>query len=237
MLERQGDLVGGDCAFAEDHPGVASAGEIDDRGGGGTDGGAAVDNERELVAELLADAGGGGALGQAEEVGRGRGDGQAEAGDDGAGDGGFGDAEGEVAGVGGYAQGEARAGFDDDGEGAGPELLGEAVEGGVELAAELVGLGNLGDEEREGLVAGAGFELVDAFDGAEIDGVDGQAVEGVGGERDDVAAVKAGCDVVNERRLRLVGMNTESFGRQNSGSYEGWGTPVLSCVKSSIDAA
>ena len=181
MLERQGDLVGRDCAFAEDHPVVAAVLEVDDGGGGGTDGGTAVDDEREFVAELLADAGGGGALGQTKEVGRGCGNGQAEAGDDGAGDGGFGDAEGEVAGVGGYAQGEAGAGFDDDGERAGPELFGEAVEGGVELAGEFVGLGDLCDEEREGLVAGASFELVDAFDGAEIDGVDGEAVEGVGG--------------------------------------------------------
>ena len=156
-----------------------------------------------------------GALGVAGEVGRGGGDGQAETGDDGAGDGGFGDAEGEVAGVGGDAEGEFAAGFDDDGEGAGPELFGEAVEGGVELAGEFVGLGDLGDEEREGLVAGAGFDLVDAVDGAEIDGVDGEAVEGVGGEGDDVAAVEAGDDVVDERGLGFVGMDAESFGRQN----------------------
>ena len=64
MLEGQGDLVGWDCAFAEDHPGVAAAGEVDDGGGGGAGGGAAVDDERELVAELLVDASGGGALGR-----------------------------------------------------------------------------------------------------------------------------------------------------------------------------
>jgi hypothetical protein len=50
MLESESDLVGGDCAFAEDHPGVAAAGEIDDGGGGGAGGGAPVDDERELVA-------------------------------------------------------------------------------------------------------------------------------------------------------------------------------------------
>src|SRR6266852_4395805 len=106
MLERQGDLVRRDCAFAENHPGVAAAGEVDDGGGGGSEGGAAVDDEGEFVAELLADASGRGALGQAEESGRGSGDGQ----------------------------GKLAAGLDDDGEGPGPELLGEAVEGGVELA-------------------------------------------------------------------------------------------------------
>ena len=105
MLERQGNLVGGDRAFAEDHPRVAATGEVDDGGGGGAGRGAAVDDQRKLVTELLADAVGVGALGQAGEIGRGGGDGQAEAADDGAGDGGLGNAQGDVAGVGGDAQG------------------------------------------------------------------------------------------------------------------------------------
>ena len=150
----------------------------------------------------------------AGEVGGGGGDGEAEASDDGAGDGGLGNAESEVAGVGGDAQGEFGAGFDDDGEWAGPEFFGQAVEGGVELAGEFVGLGDLGDEEREGLVAGAGFEVVDAIDGLEVDGVDGETVKGVGGEGDDVAVVEAGDDVVDERWFGLVGMDTECFGGQ-----------------------
>jgi len=183
---------------------------------------------------LLADADGGGALGQAEEVGRGRGDWQAETSRDGAGDGGFGNAEGEVAGVGGDAEWEAGAGLDDDGEGPGPEFFCEAVEGGVKLAGEFVGLGDLGDEEREGLVPGAGLELVDAVDGAEIDRVDGEAVEGIGRERDDVAAVEAGDDVADERGFGLVGMNTECFGRQCGLLL--WGRhPLIYCAKSSID--
>ena len=234
MLERESDLVGGDCAFAEDHPGVAAAGKVDDGGGGGAGGRAAIDDEGELIAELLVHAGGGGALGEAGEVGRGRGDGQAEAGDDGAGNGGFGDAEGEVAGVGGDAEWEPAAGFDDDGEGTGPEPLGETVEGGVELTGELVGLGNLGDEEGQGFVTGAGFELVDAVDGVEIDGVDGETVKSVGRERDDVAAVETVGDVLDERRLRFVGMNTESFSGQCDSCW--WGPyPLCSCAKSSID--
>lgn len=69
MLESKGDFVGGDCALAKNHPGVAAAGEIDDGGGGGAGGGTAVDDEGEFVAELLADAEGGGALGVAGEVG------------------------------------------------------------------------------------------------------------------------------------------------------------------------
>ena len=156
-----------------------------------------------------------GALGHAAEVGGGGGDGQAEAGDDGAGDGGLGDAQGDVAGVGGDAEGQAGAGFDDDGERAGPEAFGEAVEGGVDLAGESVGLGGLGDEQRERLVAGAGFDLVDAVDGAEIDGVDGEAVEGVGGQRDDVAGGEAFDDVGDEVGFGFVGMDAEDLGRQS----------------------
>ena len=150
--------------------------------------------------------------GSAAEVGGGGGDGQAELGDDGAADGGFRHAQGDVAGVGGDAQGELAAGFDDDGERAGPEAFGEAVEGGVDAAGELVGLGDVGDEQRERLVAGAGFELVDAVDGAEIYGVDGEAVEGVGGERGDVAGVEAVDDAVDQVWLGLVGMDAEDFG-------------------------
>src|SRR6202000_2981083 len=143
-VEGEGDFVGGDGTFAQDHPGVGAAGEVDDGGGYGARGGAAVDDEWDLVAELLAHAGGACALGQAAEVGGGGGDGEAELADDGAADGGFGHAEGDVAGVGGDAQGELAAGFDDDGERAGPEALGEAVEGAVEGAGELVGLGEVG---------------------------------------------------------------------------------------------
>jgi hypothetical protein len=214
VLERERNLVSRDCAFAQDHPGVAAAGEIDDGGGGGAAGGTAVDDEGELVAELLADAGGGGAFGQTREVGRGGCNGQAEAGDDGAGNGSFGDAEGQIARVGGDAEGEPASGFDHDGERAGPEFFGETIEGGVDLTGKFVGLGDLGDEERERLVAGPGFELVDAIDGVEIDRIDGEAVKSVSRERDDVAAVETVGDILDERRLRLVGMDTESFGGQ-----------------------
>ena len=77
-------------------------------------------------------------------------------------------------------------------------------------------------------MAGAGFELVDAVDGAEIDGIDGEAIEGVGWEGDDVAAVEAGDDLVDERGFGFVGMDAEGFGRQNSGSClsAGEGAPL-----------
>ena len=129
----------------------------------------------------------GGTLGHSEEVGGGCGDGQAESVDDGAGDGCLGDAQGDVAGVGGDAQGKAGSGLDDEGEGAGPESLGEAVECGVDLAGEAIGLCGVADEQGERLVAGAALELVDAVNGAQVDGIDGQAIEGVSGQRDDAA--------------------------------------------------
>jgi hypothetical protein len=174
----------------------------------------AIDDERELATELLTDATGGGAFRQTEEVGGGGRDGEAEALDHCAGDGGVGDAEGEVAGVGRDTQRQLRASFDDKGEWTGPEALGEAVEGGVELAGEFVGLRNLGDEERQGLVAGAGFEVIDALNGAEIDGVDCEAVEGTRGKRDYVATVEAADNLINELGLWFVGMDEENFSRQ-----------------------
>ncbi len=177
-----------------------------------------------MVAELLADAVGVGALGVAAEVGGGGGDGQAETGDDGASDGGLGDAEGDVAGVGGDAEGKLGAGLDDDGERTGPELLGEAVEGGVDVAGEFIGLGDLVDEQRERLVAGAGLDFVDAVNGVKIDGVDGETVEGVGGQGDDVAGVETGDDLRDELRFGFVGVNAEDLSRQVACSWYEVGT-------------
>ena len=214
VLEGERDFVGGDGAFAEDHPGVAAAGEVDDGGGDGAGGGAAVHDERELVAELVTDAVGGGALGQAGEVGGGCGDGQAQLGGHGAADVGFRHADGDVAGVSSDAQGELAAGADDKREGAGPEALGEAVESGVEVAGELVGVRGVGEQERERLVARAGLELVDAIDGAEVYGVDGETVEGVGGQGCDLAVVEAVNDVGDEVGFGLVRMDAEHFGDQ-----------------------
>jgi hypothetical protein len=220
VLEGQGDLVGGDGTLTEDHPGVAASGEVDDSSGDGTGGWASIHDKGDLVAKLVADAGGIGTLWQAGEVSGGGGDREAEAGRYGAGDGCLRDAQGEIAGVGGYAQGQLTAGLDDDGEGAGPEPLRQAVEGGVQGAGQLVGLLDLGDEQGEGLMTGAGLDVVDAVDGVEIDGIDGQAVEGVGRQGDNVAGVQAVDDDVDEFGFGLVGMDVKGFGRQMSRSCE-----------------
>jgi hypothetical protein len=204
VLQRERDLVRGDGAFAEDHPGVGAAAEVDDGGGDGAGRGAAIDDERDLVAELITDAGSVGAFGKTVQIGGGCGDRKAEFLDDGAADLAFRHAQGDVAGVRGDAQRELAAGLDDDGERARPEALGQTVEGGVDVAGEFVGLRDVADEERKGLVARAGFELVDAVDGAEIDGVDGKAVEGVGGQRGDVAGVEAFGDMLDQCGLGFV---------------------------------
>lgn len=159
-----------------------------------------------------------GTLGVAGEVGGGGGDWDAEAGDYGSGDGRGGDAEGYVAGVGGDAEGEAGAGADDDGEGARPEALGEAVEGEVAVAGEGVGFGGFGEEEGEGLVAGALLDVVDAVDGGEVDGVDGEAVEGVCGESDDIADGEGLGDKLDEGGLGVAGVDGEDFCRQGGGA-------------------
>jgi hypothetical protein len=65
------------------------------------------------------------------------------------------------------------------------------------------------DEEREWLMAGAGFEVVDAVDGAEIYGVDGETVEGVGGKRDDLAGFECVYDTQDEVWFGLLGMNAK----------------------------
>jgi len=76
-------------------------------------------------------------------------------------------------------------------------------------------------------VAGASFNFVDAIDGAEINGVDRETVEGVGRQSNDLAAVKALYDSVDERGLGFVGMDTEGFGRQCGLLWVGGTIPQL----------
>ncbi len=126
----------------------------------------------------------------------------------------LGHAKGDVAGVGGDAKGELAAGLDDDGERAGPEALGEAVEGAVQRAGEFVGLRVILDKQRERLVARAGLEVVDAVDGAEVHGIDGEAVEGVGGKRDHLAGFERVNNAQHKVRFRLFRMNAKHLSDQ-----------------------
>jgi len=144
-LQYHDDFVGGDCAFSKNLPAPRSQRKVDDGGGEGVAGGASVDDERDAIADLVADAGGVGAFRCTLEVSRCRSDGQAEALDYGAGDCRIGDAEGDVAGVGCGAEGQLGSGSNDDGERAGPELVGQLVKVGVGIAGQFISLGEPGD--------------------------------------------------------------------------------------------
>lgn len=213
-MKAEGYFVGRDGSFAEDGPGVVSGREVNDGGCDGAGGGTAIDDEGDLVAKLVADALGGGALGKAAEVGGGGGNGQTEAGDDSARDGGLGDAQGDVASVGGDTEGKLGAGADDDGQGSGPKAFGEAVEGGVAGTGEGICLCHVGDKQRKRFMARARLDVVDAIDGVEIDWVDGETVEGVGRQGDAVAGIERLSDEFYERGLGLVGVDAKDLGRQ-----------------------
>lgn len=138
--------MGRDGAFAEDHPRAAAAGEVNDRRRNRAGSRATVDDEWDLIAELGADELRVGTLRHAAQVGGGGGDGDAETGDYCAGYCGFGNTQGDVAGIGGDAQGKACPGLDDDGERAGPEAFRQAIEGGVDIAGQAIGLCGFGYE-------------------------------------------------------------------------------------------
>ena len=76
----------------------------------------------------------------------------------------------------------------------------------VDRAGKLVGLGDVGDEQREWLVTGAGLQVVDVVDRAQVHGIDREAVEGVGWQGDNLAAVAAVGHVGDQCGLRLVRM-------------------------------
>src|SRR5665213_2867658 len=98
-LQRQRDLVCRYRAFADNHPRVWTAAEVDDGRRGGPRRRSAVDDERDLIAELLQYGFGVGAFGSAAEVGGSCGDRQAELLYNCAADGRFRDAQRNVAGV------------------------------------------------------------------------------------------------------------------------------------------
>lgn len=218
-VQTEGDLVRGDRSFAKDTPRVAFPGEIDDGGGDGAGGGSPIDDERDLLTELVVHAPGVRALRHTVQVRRRSGDGQAEPCDDRSRDGGLRDAKGDVSRVCGDAEREFGTRFDDDGERAWPETFGEAVEGGVTRACEPIGLGHIGDQERQWLVTRTIFEVIDAIDGAEINWIDGQTVEGIGRKGDDLTGFQVLDDVIDERRLWFIGVNTEDLSRQRACSF------------------
>ena len=131
--------------------------------------------------------------------------------DDGAGNGSIGNAQGDVAGIGGGAQRQLGSGANDDGQRTGPESVRQFVEHGVGVACQFVGLRQRGDQQRERLLLLAALEPVDALDGMQIYGVHGEAVESVGGQGDDVTLAQARDNVVDPVWLGLIGMDAQDF--------------------------
>ena len=201
----------GIAPFAQNFPAAVSKREIDNGSRQGAAGGATVNDERNAVADLVANAGRMSTLRRALQIGgRGR-DGQAEMVDDGAWNRGVRDTQGDVAGVGRGAQRQLGTGTDNDGERSGPESVGEFVEHRVGVACQLVGLRERGNQQRERLMLLTAFNAVDVFDGVEVDGVYGKAIKSVGGHRDNIALAKTGDNVVNPVWLGLVGMDAQDF--------------------------
>ena len=190
-------------------PATLAQREIDDGGGLRPSGGTAVDDERNAVADLVADAGCVRALRGPLQIGRGRGDGQPEALHHRARNGGVGHAQGHVAGIRRGTQRQLAAGPHDDGQRAGPEALRQLVQQGVGVAGQLIGLGQRSNQQRQGLVLLAGLDLVNLLDRVEIDRVDGQAVEGVGRQGNDIAFAQTGDDIVDPVRLGFIGMDAQ----------------------------
>jgi len=210
-LKHHDDFVGGNGALAEYLPAAVAKGEVDDGGGQRAASGSAVDDERDAIADLVADACGMRAFRRALEIGSGSGDGKSEAFDNGTSDGRVRNAESDVAGVGGGAQGQLGACADDDGERPGPETVGELVEHGIGVASEFVRLGKRGNQKRKGLLLLAALDAVDIFDRVEIYWIDRETVEGVGGHGDDIALAQARNDVFDPVWLGLVGMDAQDF--------------------------
>jgi hypothetical protein len=215
VTQGERNLVGWDSAFTENHPGASAGGDIDDGGRDGARRRPPVDDEWDLVAKLLANPVRVGTFGHPEEVRGGCGNGKTEAGDDGSGDCSLRHAQSDIAGIGGDAEGQFGAGTNDKRKRSGPETLGEAVKSGVEPAGELVGLGDIADEQRQRFVAGSRLDLIDAIDGAQIDRIDREAIKGIGRKSYNLTCVETISYLRDELWFGLIGMNTKRIGRQN----------------------
>jgi hypothetical protein len=203
-------------ALAQNLPAARAKRKINNRGRLGVPGGTAIDDQRDAVSDLIADAGGVGAFGSALQVGRSGSNGQTKALDDREGDSRARNTQRDVAGIGCGAQRQLGAGPNDDGERTGPKAVGKLVELRIGVARQFVGLGETGDEQRKRLVLLARFDLVNSLDSLEIDRIDGETVEGIRGESDNVAFAQTGNDVIDPVRLRFIGMDAQDLRGQEA---------------------
>lgn len=179
-------MVGGDGGFAADAPEVAA--EFDDGGGRERVGFAGIEDERDAVAELAENFLAAFACGRAGKIGAGAGERNAEFVDEIGNNFIFGPAEADTASVGSDFEGNAVGGVDDDGERAGPEGFGEAMEIVGEIFCEDGGVRERIDEDGKCAVLGTALDAEDVIDGGEIDGIGGESVKRVGGNSNDGAA-------------------------------------------------
>src|ERR1700722_7628999 len=171
-LECQGNLVGGDSSFAKDLPRTIS-GKINNGCCHATTSGAAIDDQRNSIPNLIAHTGSVIALRQALQISRSRSDGQAQLFHDGARYRCIGYTQGHVAYIGCRTQRQPRTGADNQRQRTRPETLCQKVKPGIEIPRQAVGLGSGGNQKRQRLVLEAGLALVNALDRTEIDRVDG----------------------------------------------------------------
>src|SRR3989338_4422432 len=197
------DVGFADGAFAEDAPSIAA--QIHHRRSQQGLRLAAIEDERQAVADLFHHLGGIGAGGEAGEVGAGAGDGRAQGGNHRAGNLRVRQAQGDAAGAAGHLEGHARRGFDHDRQRSRPEALRQLEEGVRQLGDELAALLHGGDENGQGAALGPAFDFIDAGYGREIERVGGQPVESVGGNADHLAPPDELDGALDGARLRAVG--------------------------------
>ena len=203
---------GGNDAFADDFPGVVA--EDDD---GGDEVGAevaGVEYQRDAGAELLhylraADAGR-----MAGDIGAGAGDGAGELVDEAGDDGVARPAQSDASGVAGDFEWQAMSGVDDDGERAGPKMLGESQKIYGDIAREQHALVNGIDQDGQGAGFGAAFDAVDLGHGGEVERVGGKSVDGVGGDGDHAAASQEFSRVTEHVWFRGLRVDAQQFCRQ-----------------------
>ena len=224
-LDRAGDgadLRGGDGAGAvDDHRALAG---VEDGGLDAMFGGAGVEDGVDAAVEVVEHVLRGGGADVAEEVGAGRGDGEAGFADEREGDGMRGHADADERASGGDGVGHGGGTWQQQRERTGPE-------GGDELAG---GVGNLCDEiAKHGVIGGFSGDVnddwipsgallcgEDARDGGGIEGIGTEAVDRFSGQGDEAAAAQDGSGVGNGvascRRLEVRGVHAEAEGLHGS---------------------
>jgi hypothetical protein len=196
------DDFGGDGALAADAPVVAA--KFDD---GGRHEGlrfAGVEDKRDAVAELAENFVATGTGGRAGDVGAGAGERDTNFLDEASDNFASGPAKCDAASVAGNLQRKTHGGVENDGERAGPEGVGEAIEIVGKIARENVSVMDGADEKRKSFGFWATLNAEDFVDGGKIDGIGGESVERVGRYSDHRTAIKPPSGITDEARIGRI---------------------------------